>query len=130
MRISDWSSDVGAADRGERLTGHSPGADSGGAGLVLEDRPGEYVVRAEGTPALVAALTAWLAERDLPLADLRAGRQRLEDVFLRLIADQPASPQSDLDDDRGTQRRRRRRSEEHTSELQSLMRSSYAVFCL
>src|SRR3546814_8517105 len=28
------------------------------------------------------------------------------------------------------QRRRRHRSEEHTSELQSLMRSSYAVFCL
>src|SRR3546814_4462621 len=27
-------------------------------------------------------------------------------------------------------RTRRRRSEEHTSELQSLMRSSYAVFCL
>src|SRR3546814_4326964 len=26
--------------------------------------------------------------------------------------------------------RRRRRSEEHTSELQSLMRTSYAVFCL
>src|SRR3546814_6812582 len=28
------------------------------------------------------------------------------------------------------QRTRRRRSEEHTSELQSLMRISYAVFCL
>src|SRR3546814_2652362 len=28
------------------------------------------------------------------------------------------------------QRRERFRSEEHTSELQSLMRSSYAVFCL
>src|SRR3546814_4790246 len=27
-------------------------------------------------------------------------------------------------------RRKRRRSEEHTSELQSLMRTSYAVFCL
>src|SRR3546814_8040545 len=27
-------------------------------------------------------------------------------------------------------RRRRERSEEHTSELQSLMRTSYAVFCL
>ena len=40
--------------------------------------------RRPGTPALVAALTAWLAEHDLPLADLRAGRQRLEDVFLRL----------------------------------------------
>jgi ABC-2 type transport system ATP-binding protein len=34
----------------------------------------------------VAALTAWLAERDLPLADLRAGRERLEDVFLRLTS--------------------------------------------
>jgi len=31
-------------------------------------------------------LTAWLAEHDLPLLDLRAGRQRLEDVFLRLTA--------------------------------------------
>jgi hypothetical protein len=36
------------------------------------------------TPRAVAGLTAWLAERDLPLADLRAGRERLEDVFLRL----------------------------------------------
>jgi ABC-2 type transport system ATP-binding protein len=33
---------------------------------------------------MVAAITAWLAEHDLPLADLRAGRERLEDVFLRL----------------------------------------------
>src|SRR3546814_9546240 len=31
---------------------------------------------------------------------------------------------------RGRRGRRRRRSEEHTSELQSLMRISYAVFCL
>src|SRR3546814_7669198 len=31
---------------------------------------------------------------------------------------------------RAAARRRRRRSEEHTSELQSLMRISYAVFCL
>jgi ABC-2 type transport system ATP-binding protein len=54
---------------------------------VREVEPGEYLVAAEGTPALVAALTAWLADRDLPLADLRAGRQRLEDVFLRLVAD-------------------------------------------
>jgi ABC-2 type transport system ATP-binding protein len=54
---------------------------------VTEVTDGEYVVAAEGTPALVAALTAWLAERDLPLGDLRAGRQRLEDVFLRLVQD-------------------------------------------
>src|SRR3546814_3090252 len=33
-------------------------------------------------------------------------------------------------DDRSHGQRRVRRSEEHTSELQSLMRISYAVFCL
>src|SRR3546814_8451269 len=32
--------------------------------------------------------------------------------------------------ERDPRRRRAHRSEEHTSELQSLMRSSYAVFCL
>jgi ABC-2 type transport system ATP-binding protein len=61
---------------------------------VREVEPGEYLVEAEGTPTLVAALTAWLADRDLALADLRAGRQRLEDVFLRLVADAtPTDPQ-------------------------------------
>ena len=54
------------------------------AAEVIEERPGEYLVRSAATPATVAALTAWLAEKNLPLADLRAGRQRLEDVFLRL----------------------------------------------
>src|SRR3546814_2033307 len=34
------------------------------------------------------------------------------------------------DDQRGGRARLRARSEEHTSELQSLMRISYAVFCL
>ncbi len=52
--------------------------------VVTELSPGEYRVAAAATPAMVAALTAWLAERDLPLADLRAGRQTLEDAFLRL----------------------------------------------
>jgi ABC-2 type transport system ATP-binding protein len=54
-------------------------------GAVVEEvMPGEYRVAAAAAPATVAALTAWLAEQDLPLADLRAGRQTLEDVFLRL----------------------------------------------
>jgi ABC-2 type transport system ATP-binding protein len=51
---------------------------------VTEVAPGEYRVDAAASPATVATLTAWLAENDLALADLRAGRQRLEDVFLRL----------------------------------------------
>lgn len=71
LRVADLAAHVGAA--------------------VTEDRPGEYVVAAAGTPTLVAALTAWLAAEDLPLADLRAGRQRLEDVFLRLVQD-PEGP--------------------------------------
>jgi ABC-2 type transport system ATP-binding protein len=70
--------------------GAAAGLDVGALGArlgapVQEVSPGEYLVAAAGSPALVAALTAWLAERDLPLADLRAGRQRLEDVFLRLV---------------------------------------------
>jgi ABC-2 type transport system ATP-binding protein len=42
-------------------------------------------------PATVAALAAWLAERDIELADLRAGRQTLEDVFLRLTGERSAA---------------------------------------
>jgi ABC-2 type transport system ATP-binding protein len=49
-----------------------------------EARPGEYVLDGDVTPRTVAALTAWLAEHDILLADLRVGRQTLEDVFLRL----------------------------------------------
>lgn len=51
---------------------------------VQEVSPGEYRVTTEPSPATVARLTGWLAEHDQPLADLRAGRQRLEDVFVRL----------------------------------------------
>ena len=58
--------------------------------LVCELSPGSYEVAAPPTPATVAAITAWLAERNLQLADLHAGRQRLEDVFLRLMAEDPA----------------------------------------
>jgi ABC-2 type transport system ATP-binding protein len=72
--------------------GAPPGLDTASLGAavgasVREDRPGEYVVDTEARPATVATLTGWLAEHDLPLADLRAGRQRLEDVFLRLTAE-------------------------------------------
>ena len=69
--------------------GAPPGLDVGGLSerlgvTVVEASHGEYVVAGSPSPATVASLTAWLAEHDLPLADLRAGRQTLEDVFLRL----------------------------------------------
>jgi ABC-2 type transport system ATP-binding protein len=54
---------------------------------VTEVGRGEYRVGTEPTPTVVAELAAWLAERDLPLADLRAERQRLDDVFRRLTGD-------------------------------------------
>ena len=54
---------------------------------AAEESPGEYRVDAAPTPQLVAAVTAWLAEHDQQLADLRAERQRLEDVFRRLTRD-------------------------------------------
>jgi len=56
-------------------------------GVVSEVRGGEYRAAVASTPANVAALTAWLAQHDLPLGDLRAGRQTLEDVFLRLTSE-------------------------------------------
>ena len=68
---------------------------------VDEPTPGEYVVHCEATPTNVATLTAWLAERDLPLADLRAGRQRLEDVFLRLTSITGEMPAVRVDPDAG-----------------------------
>jgi ABC-2 type transport system ATP-binding protein len=61
---------------------------------VVEVSPGEYRVATAGTPAVVAALTAWLAEHDLPLGDLRVGRQTLEDVFLRLTESAAAASAS------------------------------------
>jgi ABC-2 type transport system ATP-binding protein len=56
---------------------------------IVETAPGDYAVATAPTPQAVAAITAWLADHDLSLSDLRAGRQRLEDVYLELTADAP-----------------------------------------
>ena len=82
--------DAGRGD--EILFGAPAGLDTAALSLELdatvsETRPGEYAVATDASPANVATLTAWLARHDLPLADLRAGRQTLEDVFLRLTGD-------------------------------------------
>jgi ABC-2 type transport system ATP-binding protein len=52
---------------------------------VAEIAPHRYQVDGAPTPALIAAITGWLAERDVALADLdTGGRRSLEDVFLEL----------------------------------------------
>src|SRR3546814_8497536 len=56
-----------------------------------------------------------------PLEDLQKGLAAATERYAWLDGDNACAHRQD---------RRLRRSEEHTSELQSLMRNSYAVFCL
>src|SRR3546814_5429429 len=64
----------------------------------------------------------WSALRDIPLPDLRQAYDRLLKTsrFFPTIEEIRAAAHPSM----------AMRSEEHTSELQSLMRLSYAVFCL
>ena len=57
---------------------------------VVDEGGGRYRVACEPTPGTVAALTAWLADRNLALGDLQAGRRSLEAVFMDLTADRGA----------------------------------------
>ncbi|HLI15821.1 MAG TPA: ABC transporter ATP-binding protein [Acidimicrobiales bacterium] len=52
---------------------------------VTEEAPGRYRVAAVPDPTTVATLTAWLADHDVALADLRTGGRSLEEVFLELV---------------------------------------------
>jgi len=56
---------------------------------VHEPQPGEYVLDVEGSPEVLAELTAWLRDRGAQLTALRAGRRTLEEVFLELTDEGP-----------------------------------------
>src|SRR3546814_5232145 len=64
------------------------------------------------------------------LADFRRQAEALAEVELHLLAVLEGNHQADLAAPPALARQQALRSEEHTSELQSLMRISYAVFCL
>jgi ABC-2 type transport system ATP-binding protein len=51
---------------------------------VVEERPGEYLVRASGTPARIADLACWLRDQNAALFALQSGRRSLEQVFLQI----------------------------------------------
>src|SRR3546814_9141610 len=110
MRISDWSSDVGSSDLllgARRLPARRPRrarAAADGGGRAAEVRAGQ--------PARGPRRDAVVPQP----SEGRIARHPRGAVLARAV-------------DR-TRRLRRGRSEEHTSELQSLMRTSYAVFCL
>jgi len=74
---------------------------------------GDYQAATAPTPQSVAALTNYLASNNVALGDLRAGRQRLDDVFRRLTSStgDPAAATPDQRrgrDRRGRDRRRRK----------------------
>src|SRR3546814_5990433 len=100
MRISDWSSDVCSSD----LLGRSAGGSIGTQRRCFSIKP--IVARIERPRPTLA--------RDRPLAasiHSQVGNTLPAHVRAKVVSCS-------------------NRSEEHTSELQSLMRISYAVFCL
>src|SRR3546814_7111349 len=107
MRISDWSSDVCSSDLFERAI-----VLPSGPPLRAERRRRRMVAHHIFTPALALAASA-LAFSTPASAQLLGGSGGLGGGLGGSLGGTLGS-----------------RSEEHTSELQSLMRISYAVFCL
>src|SRR3546814_1575755 len=115
MRISDWSSDVCSSDlvaagKAQRR-GHGLERTPALLPPVVERRVRQQDV-AQGALDLVGLLPVGAEHRGRTVDQLLARAVRAEATD-QLLADEFGH-----------------RSEEHTSELQSLMRISYAVFCL
>src|SRR3546814_2931838 len=126
MRISDWSSDVCSSD----LAAFEPAT----VRLHVDEQDGTDVVRqgqGEGHQPSPSS-GSWSLTTSSP-STTRAGSTSLRSPAITKPHRPSASPSSS-----GFTAMARRaitaprlvRSEEHTSELQSLMRISYAVFCL
>src|SRR3546814_4287872 len=108
MRISDWSSDVCSSDLAALR-------------MLAAQRLPQFGLRHRRRAELAdhhagRRIGEQAATRDVHVRCERGGKRR----------DHGIAGAGDLEDFS----RRGRRSEEHTSELQSLMRISYAVFCL
>src|SRR3546814_3343733 len=120
MRISDWSSDVCSSDLVQLTTSQTNGAEFGIRGNI--NNSATLVLGRRITPGQNLFGNSLVGQTEL-----------IDGVTVRQVGDftQQAS---------GTivagitptlvRVYRSERSEEHTSELQSLMRISYAVFCL
>src|SRR3546814_9871382 len=126
MRFSDWSSELCSSDLGIIGPSHCDRHV-----IPVNSRAGKKLYRA-------CALRVGEAHRAIGFETLHLLRQRCS-VLTRQIKEKPFEIAADLDIHAGRCSRRhlpltvialRKRSEEHTSELQSLMRISYAVFCL
>src|SRR3546814_999573 len=121
MRISDWSSDVCSSDLGprRRTIGHAE-----------DDRHQQDRDQPDGRHRDPGRFCA-IMTRDPDQDETERGQidKKYPDADrhrIGLLAKQKL--QADVDEAHAAAERQR--SEEHTSELQSLMRISYAVFCL
>src|SRR3546814_10283310 len=113
MRISDWSSDVCSSDLSAAATNSTPSKPVASWTACCSRGADRRAETSGGRPRADALHGRWarLLYHDILIGDdlqvAETGAQQL--AFFEQEC---------------------RRSEEHTSELQSLMRSSYAVFCL
>src|SRR3546814_4137611 len=124
MRISDWSSDVFSSDLCWQQGEHNPiiAIHDVGAGGLSNAFP--ELVNDAGRGALFELQQVHLEESGLSAAEIWSNESQERYVLAILPEDLPRFD--------AIARRERCpyavRSEEHTSELQSLMRNSYAVF--
>src|SRR3546814_9942588 len=127
MRISDWSSDVCSSDLIPVLRQPRMRADANRTGMnvdVYRERMYELEMQRNAGILDVAQFEAGRTEAARELLDDAPGPQRVGRARLGRLVPLTAAfaiPLLAL---------AMYRSEEHTSELQSLMRISYAVFCL
>src|SRR3546814_5147998 len=135
MRISDWSSDVCSSDLSSKAARGSVLSRRDDYGRRLSGRTFPEIGKSLHPHNFGAILSdidaagdarpfelAWrLVSLGLPLSPARQGRRAKRGRN---------NPQALVRQAQGHWRNEDRKSEEHTSELQSLMRSTYAVFCL
>src|SRR3546814_4347199 len=116
MRISDWSSDVCSSDLGVRSKrcGMEPPAFEAAAGEMFSGAGSQAPATGEVYDAGTGQSVVVLCGGTVPVRAVgyRAPADFEGEVSMVFYGTDQA------------------RSEEHTSELQSLMRTSYAVFCL
>src|SRR3546814_1111359 len=110
MRISDWSSDVCSSDLFHRCANRDFTAAEAGEKSRRIGSGIPQVRQGRGVVAFGEAASRSVGDQGMMVID---GRRQIEQRLQQPV-------------DVGC----RKRSEEHTSELQSLMRISYAVFCL
>src|SRR3546814_5216975 len=120
MRISDWSSDVCSSDLALAKGRLSPNR--------LELEVTESIFLTDGDGALKILKQLQMQGIRIALDDFGTGYSSLgylnKAIFNKLKIDRSFVREA------GIKKEAVLRSEEHTSELQSLMRISYAVFCL